>query len=134
VVVLSWVWLAKCLTAEKEQRSDKNLNGQLLSTVRQILQNGIPAAFGTLQQTRFLVVTTAAILIAAPWYVSVGIQTDWEWKSIRAVSYFIHSQCLLAFIHGVAFYLSLSLPHFVDSGRLGVVEQKHRQKIHMRLN
>jgi len=79
VVVLSWVWLAKCLTAEKEQRSDKNLNGQLLSTVRQILQNGIPAAFGTLQQTRFLVVTTAAILIAAPWYVSVGIQTDWEW-------------------------------------------------------
>ena len=78
-VVLSWVWLAKCLTAVKEQKSGESFKEQLLSTTRQVLQNGIPAAFRTLHQTRFLIVTATAILIAAPWYISVGIQTDWEW-------------------------------------------------------
>ena len=78
-VVLSWVWLVKCFTAEKEQQDRNDLKEQLVSTIRQVLKNGIPAAFRTLQQTRFLIVTAAAILIAAPWYLSVGIQTDWEW-------------------------------------------------------
>ena len=78
-VVLSWVWLVKCFTAGKEQQDSNDLKEQLLSTIRQVLKNGIPTAFRTLEQTRFLIVTAAAILIAAPWYISVGIQTDWEW-------------------------------------------------------
>ncbi len=79
VVVMGWVWLLQCLSAAKEQSASGQLKEQVLSTLRHVLSNGIPAAFRTVQQTRLLIVTTAAILVAAPWYLSVGVQTDWEW-------------------------------------------------------
>ena len=79
VVVMGWVWLVQCLSTEKEQPGGGQLKKQVLSTLRHVFFEGIPAAFRTVQQTRLLTVTAAAILVAAPWYVSVGVQTDWEW-------------------------------------------------------
>jgi len=79
VVVMGWVWLVQCLSGTKEQPAGIQFKEQVLSTLRHVLSNGIPAAFRTVQQTRLLIVTAAAILVAAPWYVSVGVQTDWEW-------------------------------------------------------
>ena len=52
---------------------------QVLSTLRHVLSSGIPSALHTIKHTRLLVVTIAAVFVAAPWYVSVGVQTDWEW-------------------------------------------------------
>ena len=79
VVVMGWVWFAQCLSHVKEQPAGLQLKEQLLSTLRHFFSHGIPAALHTVQQTRFIIVTVAAILVAAPWYVSVGVQTDWEW-------------------------------------------------------
>ena len=39
------------------------------------------------QTYRLLVVTIAAMFVAAPWYVSVGVKTDWEWT--KSFSLFI---------------------------------------------
>jgi len=79
VVVMGWVWLVQCLSHIKEQPADVRLKDQLLSTLRHFLSNGIPAALRTIQHTQLLIVTVAAVLVAAPWYISVGVQTDWEW-------------------------------------------------------
>jgi 4-amino-4-deoxy-L-arabinose transferase-like glycosyltransferase len=79
VVVMGWVWFVQCLSHAKEQPADVRLKDQLLSTLRHFFSNGIPAALRTIQHTQLLIVTVAAVLVAAPWYISVGVQTDWEW-------------------------------------------------------
>ena len=79
VVVMGWVWLVQCLSTTREHLAGIQFKEQVFSTLRHVFSNGIPAAFRTVQQTRLLIVTAAAILVAAPWYVSVGVQTDWEW-------------------------------------------------------
>ena len=79
VVVVGWVWLFQCLSGEKEQPAGIRLREQVLSTLRHVLSSGIPSALHTIKHTRLLVVTIAAVFVAAPWYVSVGVQTDWEW-------------------------------------------------------
>lgn len=79
VVVVGWVWLFQCLSGEKERPAGIRLREQVLSTLRHVLSSGIPSALHTIKHTRLLIVTIAAVFVAAPWYVSVGVQTDWEW-------------------------------------------------------
>ena len=87
VVVLGWLWLVNLLS-RSPAAAEAGLGHQCLSLVRQLLREGLPVAWRTIGQTRLLTVTVATLVVAAPWYVAVGLETDWAWP---AGFFFVHN-------------------------------------------
>lgn len=78
-VALPFVWLVRWLAIPTEHPAGTSLTSQIGSLLRHLITAGLPAAWQTLKQTRFIVVTLVTIVVAAPWYIAVGLQTDWAW-------------------------------------------------------
>ena len=78
-VVLPFVWLVQCLAIPMDQPHGTSLVRQSGALLRHLITTGLPATWTTLRQTRLLTVTLATIVVAAPWYIAVGLQTDWAW-------------------------------------------------------
>ncbi len=78
-VVLPFVWLVTWLALPAERATELSLGSQCRWLARHLIIAGPRAIWQTLRQTRLLVVILAALVVAAPWYLSVGLQTDWAW-------------------------------------------------------
>ena len=78
-VVLPFVWLAQWFAIPTEKPLGKSLLSQSGGMFRHLITAGLPATWKTFRQTRFVAVTVATIVVAAPWYIAVGFQTDWAW-------------------------------------------------------
>jgi 4-amino-4-deoxy-L-arabinose transferase-like glycosyltransferase len=89
VVVLGWIWLAALLEKpEQINPVQQSLRGQATGLIRHLIRAGLPAAWRTMQQVRLLEVTIAMLAVAAPWYIAVGLRTDWAWP---AGFFFVHN-------------------------------------------
>jgi 4-amino-4-deoxy-L-arabinose transferase-like glycosyltransferase len=89
VVVLGWVWLADLLERPAEINPVRqSLGSQFVSLARHLVGAGLPAAWRTMRQVRLLAVTMAMLTVAAPWYIAVGLRTDWAWP---AGFFFVHN-------------------------------------------
>ncbi len=89
VVVLGWMWLAKLLEQpEQINPVQRSLRSQTAVLVRHLFRRGLPAAWRTMQQVRLLEVTIAMLAVAAPWYIAVGLRTNWAWP---AGFFFVHN-------------------------------------------
>jgi len=77
-VVVGWVGLAG-LFHRSPADSTGTLANQAASLLRHLLRTGLPTAWQTLRQLRLLAVSAAMLAVAAPWYVAVGLETDWAW-------------------------------------------------------
>lgn len=89
VVVLGWIWLADLLERpDRVNPVQQTLFSQTTGFVRQLCWAGLPAAWRTARQVRLPLVTIAMLAVAAPWYIAVGLRTDWAWP---AGFFFVHN-------------------------------------------
>jgi len=89
VVVLGWTWLNTLLEKpEQINPVQQSLRGQAAGLVQHFFRAGLPAAWQTMRQVRLLSVTIAMLAVAAPWYIAVGLRTDWAWP---AGFFFVHN-------------------------------------------
>jgi 4-amino-4-deoxy-L-arabinose transferase-like glycosyltransferase len=78
-VVLPFFWLVHSLAIPTEQPRGQGLMHQTGALLRHLVIASLPATWKTLRQTRLVTVTLTTIVVAAPWYIAVGLQTDWAW-------------------------------------------------------
>ncbi len=73
-VVLPWAWLLE-LRARLDRGSipERNVGG--------LMWTGCLAAWATLGRTRIVALTLAMLVVAAPWYLAVGLRTGGEWPA-----------------------------------------------------